>query len=84
MWLQLVELGSSNSSSSRDVTDVDEVYPKTVDEVLETDVSQAPRESLKTRELFDKDFEFESAEQVLEEDKYDLDGVQIMELYGED
>nr|KAJ0214895.1 hypothetical protein LSAT_V11C300151660 [Lactuca sativa] len=67
-----------------DDCDVDEVDPKTVDEALETDVSQAPRESPKTRELFDEDFESESEEQVLEEDKYESDEVQIMEVCGED
>ncbi|CAH1417090.1 unnamed protein product [Lactuca virosa] len=67
-----------------DDCDVDEVDPKTVDEALETNVSQAPRESPKTRELFDEDFESESEEQVLEEDEYESDGVQIMEVCGED
>ncbi|CAI9290226.1 unnamed protein product [Lactuca saligna] len=54
-----------------------------IDEALATNVTQAPRESPKTRELFNEDFEFESEEQVLEEDEYDLDGVQIMEVCGE-
>ncbi|CAH1453601.1 unnamed protein product [Lactuca virosa] len=56
-----------------DDCDVDEVDPKTIDEALATDVSQAPRESPKTRELFDEDFESESEEQVLEEDEYESD-----------
>ncbi|CAI9263893.1 unnamed protein product [Lactuca saligna] len=64
--------------------DLDEVDPKTVDETLETDVSQAPRESPKTSELFDEDFESESEDQVLEEYEYESDGVQIMEVCGED
>ncbi|XP_023735705.1 uncharacterized protein LOC111883608 [Lactuca sativa] len=63
---------------------IDEVDPKTVDEALATDVSQAPRESPKTRDLFDEDFESKSEEQVLEEDEYESDGVQIMEVCGED
>ncbi|CAH1419480.1 unnamed protein product [Lactuca virosa] len=67
-----------------DDCDVDEVDPKTVDEALATDVSQAPRESPRTRELLDEDFESESEEQVLEEDKYESDVVQIMEVCGED
>ncbi|KAL7612819.1 hypothetical protein Lser_V15G05718 [Lactuca serriola] len=53
------------------------------DEALATDVSQAPRESPKMRELFNEDFESESEEQVLEEDEYESDGVQIMEVCGE-
>nr|KAJ0186945.1 hypothetical protein LSAT_V11C900459240 [Lactuca sativa] len=67
-----------------DDCDIDEVDPKTVYEALVTDVSQAPQESPKTRELFDEDFESESEEQVLEEDEYESDGVQIMEVSGED
>ncbi|CAH1451464.1 unnamed protein product [Lactuca virosa] len=69
-----------------DECDVDEVDPKTVDEALATDVSQAPRESPRTRELLDEDFESESEieEQVLEEEEYESDGVQIMKVCGED
>ncbi|CAI9262388.1 unnamed protein product [Lactuca saligna] len=67
-----------------DDCDVDEVDPKTVDKALESDVSQAPRESPKTRELFDEDFKSESEEHVLEEGEYESDGVQIMEVCGED
>ncbi|CAH1413962.1 unnamed protein product [Lactuca virosa] len=69
-----------------DECNVDEVDPKMVDEALATDVIQAPRESSRTRELLDEDFESEneSEEQVLEEEEYDSDGVQIMELCGED
>ncbi|CAH1441575.1 unnamed protein product [Lactuca virosa] len=69
-----------------DECDVDEVDPKTVDEALATDVSQAPRESPRTRELLDEDFESksESEEQVWEEEEYKSDGVQIMEVCGEE
>nr|KAJ0214004.1 hypothetical protein LSAT_V11C400196660 [Lactuca sativa] len=67
-----------------DDCDVDEVDPKTVDEALATAVSQAPRESQKTRELFVENFESKSEEQVLEQDEYESDGVQIMEVCGED
>ncbi|CAI9280156.1 unnamed protein product [Lactuca saligna] len=66
-----------------DDCDVDEVDPKMVDETLETDVSQEPRECPKTRQLFDKDLESESEDQVLEEDEYESDGVQIMEVCAE-
>ncbi|CAI9279721.1 unnamed protein product [Lactuca saligna] len=66
--------------------DPDEVDPKTGDEALATDVSQAPREIPRTKELLDDDFESESEseEQVLEEEEYESDGVQIMEVCGED
>ncbi|CAH1417111.1 unnamed protein product [Lactuca virosa] len=67
-----------------DDCDVDEVDSQTVDEALATDVSQAPRESPRMRELLDEDFESESKEKVLEEDEYESDGVQIMEVCGED
>ncbi|CAH1443591.1 unnamed protein product [Lactuca virosa] len=66
-----------------DECDVDEVDLKMVDDALATDVSQAPRESPRTKELLDEDFESESEseEQVLEEEEYESDGVQIMEVY---
>ena len=54
-----------------------------VDDALATDVSQVPQESPKTRELFNEAFESESEEQVLEEDEYESDGIQIMEVCGE-
>ncbi|CAI9284671.1 unnamed protein product [Lactuca saligna] len=64
--------------------DPDEVDPKTVNEDLGIDDNQAPRESPRTRELSDVDFESESEEQVLEEDEYESDGVKIMEVCEED
>ncbi|CAH1421342.1 unnamed protein product [Lactuca virosa] len=70
------------NSNDRDV----EVYrmEELVEEkALATDVSQAPQESPKTRELFNEDFESESEEQVLEEDEYESDGAQIVEVCGE-
>lgn len=60
------------------------VDPKMVDEALETNVSQAPRESLRNRELFDEDFKSESDKQVLEEEEYESDKVQIMEVCEEE
>ncbi|XP_023747074.1 uncharacterized protein LOC111895205 [Lactuca sativa] len=62
-----------------DKHDVVEEDPETVNEALATDDSEAPRESSRMRELFDEDFESESEEEVLEEDEYKFDGVQIME-----
>nr|KAJ0228320.1 hypothetical protein LSAT_V11C100042390 [Lactuca sativa] len=69
-----------------DECDADEVHPKMVDEALATDVSQAPQESTRTRELLNEDFESESEseKQVLEEEEYESDGVQITEVCGED
>ncbi|CAI9287415.1 unnamed protein product [Lactuca saligna] len=61
-----------------------EEYPETVNEALATDDIEAPRESLRMWELSDEDFESESEEEVLEEDEYESDGVQIMEVCGED
>ncbi|CAI9284357.1 unnamed protein product [Lactuca saligna] len=64
--------------------DVVEEDPETVNEALATDDSEAPQESSRMRELSDEDFESESEEEVLEEDEYESDGVQIMEVCGED
>ncbi|XP_052622567.1 uncharacterized protein LOC111885780 [Lactuca sativa] len=79
-----VLLANDSISAQEWIVDVDEVDPKMVNEDLGTDDNQAPRESPRTRELSDEDFESECEEQVLEEDEYESDGVQIMEVCGED
>ncbi|CAI9278330.1 unnamed protein product [Lactuca saligna] len=79
-----VLLANDSISAQEWIVDVDEVDPKTVNEDLGTDDNQAPRESPRTRELSDEDFESECEEQVFEEDEYESDGVQIMEVCGED
>nr|KAJ0203449.1 hypothetical protein LSAT_V11C500279590 [Lactuca sativa] len=79
-----VLLENDSISAQEWIVDVDEVDPKTVNEDLGTDDNQAPRESPRTRELYDEDFESEYEEQVLEEGEYESDGVQIMEVCGED
>ncbi|CAI9283954.1 unnamed protein product [Lactuca saligna] len=66
------------------IVDVDELDPETVNEDLGTNDNQAPRESPRRRELSDENFESECEEEMLEEDKYESDGVQIMEVCGED
>ncbi|CAH1421395.1 unnamed protein product [Lactuca virosa] len=79
-----VLLANDSLSAQEWIVDVDKVDPETVNQDLGTDDNQAPRESPRTGELSDEDFESECEEKVLEEDEYESDGVQIMEVCGED
>ena len=79
-----VLLANDLISTQEWIVDVDEVDPEMVNEDLGTDDNQAPRESQIARELSDEDFESECEEKVLEEDEYESNGVQIMEVCGED
>ncbi|CAI9261482.1 unnamed protein product [Lactuca saligna] len=72
-------LANHSLSAQEWIFDVDEVDPKTVNKDLGIDDNQAPRESPRTREPSDGDFKSESEEQVLEEDEYEFDEVQILE-----
>nr|KAJ0221475.1 hypothetical protein LSAT_V11C200051850 [Lactuca sativa] len=80
----LMKKKQKRKDRNMEIVDVDEVDPEMVNEDLGTIDYQAPRESPRTSELYDEDFKSWSEEKMLEEDEYESDEVQIMEVCGED